>query len=546
LEGYLLRIQTKASQQFRDIAEAQLSVSLAVSDVLKTRTAVMSGVESELKDAMLVLVADCPEEFKSDRLGQIAKDKNGKITVHSLAKLRTKLNVLKDAFKMAQAKVEGTKLLSYTLEDIVAAKNNPASSVIHWSLTDKDSTAWEYTWHITIRPFLLRVAAIICAGLSILSFLGVICSMTGVSNGVSPYFLAIHGDNIRPAGICVFVFITFAYTVNITTWAIFEMKFGAAYELVPGRTTPEALSFNVRMVARLAAPLAFFYLGWIAENGIKTGSWVNNNGPTGYALANVTIAGPNNTNIIVLQNVTTFTPISMPSAFSHFYQLQSINAVQEVFGVVFPIILYVVLGLVAFNFFNRLLVCLKLENYQFGARKKTVNNCFSPINSSDNNSLLLFISSFLVFTEIITDEQLREGKRQLDRNKGTTIRKYRRGETKTKLLSMINKGRESESSESGGERATQRGFSLFAMFTPQKKTEIVKEETFLNEGEGEKQQTLKEPPGNPQNTFNSIQSMNNSYLFILFFFIFSSQWKYGQERSLFPRSRWRLEGNVSE
>ena len=34
-----------------------------------------------------------------------------------------------------------------------------------------------------------------------------------------------------------------------------------------GQTTPEALSFNVRMCVRLAAPLAFFYLGWISENG---------------------------------------------------------------------------------------------------------------------------------------------------------------------------------------------------------------------------------------------------------------------------------------
>jgi hypothetical protein len=39
-------------------------------------------------------------------------------------------------------------------------------------------------------------------------------------------------------------------------------------ELVPRRTTPESLSFNVRMCARLAAPLAFFYLGWISENGM--------------------------------------------------------------------------------------------------------------------------------------------------------------------------------------------------------------------------------------------------------------------------------------
>ncbi len=37
LEGYLLQTQMKAASQFKDISEAQLSVSLAVSDVLKTK-----------------------------------------------------------------------------------------------------------------------------------------------------------------------------------------------------------------------------------------------------------------------------------------------------------------------------------------------------------------------------------------------------------------------------------------------------------------------------------------------------------------------------
>jgi hypothetical protein len=38
----------------------------------------------------------------------------------------------------------------------------------------------------------------------------------------------------------------------------------------------------------LAAPLAFFYLGWIAENGIKDGPWTNNNAPPLPVLRNFT------------------------------------------------------------------------------------------------------------------------------------------------------------------------------------------------------------------------------------------------------------------
>ena len=40
IDRFLLKTQTKAAQQYKDISEAQLNVSLCVSDVLKTKSAV--------------------------------------------------------------------------------------------------------------------------------------------------------------------------------------------------------------------------------------------------------------------------------------------------------------------------------------------------------------------------------------------------------------------------------------------------------------------------------------------------------------------------
>ena len=125
---------------------------------------------------------------------------------------------------MSQAKVEGTKLLAYRLEDIVAAKNNPNTNVIHWSLTDKDSSPSDYNWEIVYRPMLYRVAAVFTAVLSILSLLGVICSMHGVSNSVSVYYLAVHSDSATTGGIVFFILLTLGYTTYLTTWALFQMK----------------------------------------------------------------------------------------------------------------------------------------------------------------------------------------------------------------------------------------------------------------------------------------------------------------------------------
>lgn len=74
------------------------------------------------------------------------------------------------------------------------------------------------------------------------------------------------------------------------------------------------------------------------------------------------------TDFITSYNVSV-SAISMPSAFSNFYSIQSIGVVTEIFGTVFPIVLFIVMGLFVLNIFNRILVLLKLEGYQFGQRK---------------------------------------------------------------------------------------------------------------------------------------------------------------------------------
>ena len=243
-------------------------------------------------------------------------------------------------------------------------------------------------------------------------------------------------------------------------------------ELVPYKTTPESLSFNVRMVARLAAPLAFFYLGWISENGIKDGPWTANNAPSIITYRNVTIPNINQTySPSVFQTVQpspvfvpsasilpsylpTFKPTSvpthsptfspsnkpthqpshfsmaptpvnftyaptfapsngtsrpptvhnrteliaiitpgglpMPSCFSHFYQLQAVSSLKSTFGTFFPVLLFCVMFLISTNILNYILICLKAEYLQFGS-------------------------------EIVTEAQLKEGRRQLDRHRRSTV-----------------------------------------------------------------------------------------------------------------------------
>jgi hypothetical protein len=128
-------------------------------------------------------------------------------------------------------------------------------------LTNTDSTVWEYNWHIHYSPILLRILAIILGLLSFFSFLGVISTMTGVANSSSVYFMAVHSGIPTFSGVLIFILITMGYAVYVTLWALFQMQFAGMMHLVPHRTSAVCLSFNARMCARLAAPMAFFYLG---------------------------------------------------------------------------------------------------------------------------------------------------------------------------------------------------------------------------------------------------------------------------------------------
>ena len=84
--------------------------------------------------------------------------------------------------------------------------------------------------------------------------------------------------------------------------------------------------------------------------------------------------------------VTIPTGLKMPSCFSHFYQLDQITSLRTTFGTLFPIVLFCVMFLIVTNVLNHLLVIIKMGNYQFGA-------------------------------ELVTEEQLKEGQKLLEKNK---------------------------------------------------------------------------------------------------------------------------------
>ena len=163
------------------------------------------------------------------------------------------------------------------------------------------------------------------------------------------------------------------------------------------------------MCARLAAPLAFFYLSWLAESGLIDGAFLYKQIPPTYVQQNVTITTTqliNNHNVTsrhnVTQTITINNDIIMRSSFSNFYQIYKIGVFKTAFRSVFPVLLLVIMILVIFNVLNWILVRLRLSYMQMG-------------------------------TLVVPEDQLIEGKRKLEQYKVSTERTLQRGALKTKI-----------------------------------------------------------------------------------------------------------------
>jgi len=390
LDLKLKEVRTKAASDFKDIGDAYYNISKQVANSFKTNLAIGDTGTMEIRQAIEIILGECPEEFRSSYNGEAAVDKKtGKVTIDTLGKLRTELKFYKTQYRMAQAKVEGSKLAAYELEDIINARDRNTTGnrepvydgikAINWSLTGKPSSEYEYDWQITRRPILLKVVAVCFSCLSIFSFIGVMCSMNFIPPKYSVYNNAVESKSATQGGIVIFILFTLGYVVYVTMWSLFQLKFAGLMDLVPGRTTPDSLSFNVRMVSKLAAPLVFFYLGWIFENGLADTS----------SARQFNLGG-----------------IRMPSAFSHFYQLQDVKIIKQTFGTLFPLILLGFTFLSITNLYNWICVKLGLTNWQFG-------------------------------NVMITEEQMREGDRQLQKSKKKSINDARRQRFRSRLLRMV-------------------------------------------------------------------------------------------------------------
>jgi hypothetical protein len=164
-------------------------------------------------------------------------------------------------------------LHAYHYEDIVDA-TNAGRAVITWSFGSPSSSPSTYYWHTWYKPYLYRIVALGAVLLSVLCLIGIFGTLDGVGSNSSPFFLITHPNDVSGVNLCIFIFITLSYSTLVVLWSVLQMRVAGIIELLPYQSTsPLSMSLNCRVCISLAPALAFFYLGWIYENGVKHGGW---------------------------------------------------------------------------------------------------------------------------------------------------------------------------------------------------------------------------------------------------------------------------------
>ena len=126
------------------------------------------------------------------------------------------------------------------------------------------------------------------------------------------------------------VYLQMLYPILVSVWSLFQLR-SLGLELVKHRTTPNALSFGCRLIMGLSFPLVFFYMAWIAENGINDGPWMHVDVPV---LINTNATDPTDGKMIFIPGTESY---YMPPSFTVFYPLATIPSSSNTFGSIYPI-----------------------------------------------------------------------------------------------------------------------------------------------------------------------------------------------------------------
>lgn len=297
----------------------------------------------DLIAAVEKVLSHCPEDAlsqSSSSVGEVAKDKEGKVTIDSIALMHQRIIKGTGNYRAAQGRIERLKQEYWRLEDITRSYYR-ADGVqkIQWSFGKPESSVWMWKWHVEYKPWVFKFLALCAAVMSSTILLGELSMMSGQDNHASAWSEAVHSDTEHVGAIVMSTMVPLTFEVFLVMWALFQMRITGMMVIVPKQqTSPKSMSFAARRLVGMAPPLVYNHLGIVFESSFFTED---------DDLAH------------------RYRP-----AFSRLYGEMDTSAVGD-FNTFFPFMILCVCLLQSANAFNRLLIWGKMPQYQFGETTAT-------------------------------------------------------------------------------------------------------------------------------------------------------------------------------
>eukprot|EP00033_Pygsuia_biforma_P003107 GCRY01003414.1.p1 GENE.GCRY01003414.1~~GCRY01003414.1.p1 ORF type:complete len:595 (+),score=155.52 GCRY01003414.1:176-1960(+) len=258
----LRRLQFFAMARMEALEQARMDLKETLRDVMTVADAV--SFHDPLRSYVDIIVTKAPlSEDDTDTMarGELPKEVNMKF----LTKLHKQLllataNVTKEEC-LYQAMLDH----AFSLEDIIENEDEHSRvfrSSLRSARSHKSIDKLEWYWKLWVRPFLLRVVAVVAVVISLVILWSQLTAPFGSSPDLSiiSQLLHIHGLSDTQLQIVCLIFLSF--TCLCAYGALFQFHIFDYYKLVPHKhTDANSLLFSAAYALRLAIPLCYnFFL----------------------------------------------------------------------------------------------------------------------------------------------------------------------------------------------------------------------------------------------------------------------------------------------
>eukprot|EP01119_Soliformovum_irregulare_P019574 TRINITY_DN6229_c0_g1_i1.p1 TRINITY_DN6229_c0_g1~~TRINITY_DN6229_c0_g1_i1.p1 ORF type:complete len:649 (-),score=115.17 TRINITY_DN6229_c0_g1_i1:51-1745(-) len=256
----LRHYQWQAVHQKEAFEKAKRELMIALKRVKKYADKVPK--HDPLRGYIEEIVEKCPMQYRDIIVGE----GEAEMSYSKLVSLHRKVVFYEWEVLRSKSIYERTLHRAFRLDDIVKARQG-SETTIHWTFKKKRSGTFasqinffEWLWKLWLEPLMLRLFALICAGMSLVVVYSEVVFGIPHKPNLSVFAL-LYSEEVSFTLQWLFVFIPVGYISFCAAWSLFQIRLFTYYRLLDNHQSDGgSLLFSAAYLCRLTAPMAFNYL----------------------------------------------------------------------------------------------------------------------------------------------------------------------------------------------------------------------------------------------------------------------------------------------